>query len=62
MFDEDGILRIRQSCDCEGGGGDEWRKLRSKKIEDYEIGQLLFDFYRHLAKPDDEADWPRLTR
>ncbi len=38
------------------------KKIAAKKIEDYEVGQLFFNVYRHLAKPDDEGDQPRLTR
>ncbi len=37
-------------------------KIVAKKIEDYEVGWLFFDVYRHLAKQDDEADQPRSTR
>ncbi len=37
-------------------------KIAAKKIEDYEVDQLFFDIYRHLAEPDDEAEWPRSTR
>ncbi len=59
MFDEDAILRIRGSCNCDWGGGSEWQKLRPKKTWDYEVGWLFFDVYRHLAEPDDEAGRPR---
>ncbi len=44
-----------------GGGESEWRKLRPKKMEDYEVGRFFFDIYWHLAKPDDEADQPHST-
>ncbi len=33
-----------------------------KKIEDHEVGLLFVDVYRHLAKPDDEADRPPSLR
>ncbi len=62
ILDEDTISRIRGVCSCDGGGEEErsrWWKLRPKKIEDYEVGRFFFDIYRHLAEPDDEADWPR---
>ncbi len=34
-------------------------KIVAKKIKDYEVGQLFFDIYRHLAELDDKAEWPR---
>ncbi len=37
-------------------------KTAAKKTEDYEVSRLFFDIYRHLAKPDDEADRPRSTQ
>ncbi len=62
MLDADTTSQIRGSCNCEGGGGvggvsdENW----DKKIGDYEVGWFFFDVYQHLAKPDDEADRPRL--
>ncbi len=57
MFDEDAKLRIRESCDC--NGGKRMTKMRPKKIEGYEFGRLFFDIYQHLAKLEEEADRPR---
>ncbi len=33
-------------------------KIVAKKIENYEVGWVFFDVYRHLAEPDDEVIWP----
>ncbi len=54
---------MRGSYNCYGGGGGgEWMmKIVAAKIEEYEVGRLFFDIYRHLAKPDDEANQPRST-
>ncbi len=60
MFDEEAILQIRGSWDCDGGADDE--NCAQKKIEDYEVGRLFFDIYHHLAELDDEADHPRSMR
>ncbi len=35
-------------------------KITAKKIEEYKVGRLFFDIYRHLAEPDNEADWQPL--
>ncbi len=45
-----------------GGGGERMMKIVVEKIEDYEVGQLFFDVYQHLAELDDELDGPRSTR
>ncbi len=34
-------------------------KIAPKKIEDYKVGRLFFDVYRHLAELDGEADQPQ---
>ncbi len=46
-----------------GRGRGEWiMKIADEKIEDYKIGRLFFDIYRHYAEPDGKADRPRLMR
>ncbi len=37
-------------------------KIAAEKIADYEVGQLFFDVYQHLAKPYDEGDRPCSTQ
>ncbi len=61
MFDEDALSRNRGSCNCDGGG-EQMTKITAKKIEDYEVDRLFFDFYWHLAEPDDEVDQSHSTR
>ncbi len=62
MFDKDAVLRIRGSCNCNGGEEGEWMmKIAAKKNQRLQSRSVFLDVYRHLAEPDDEADRPHST-